>query len=171
MSMIRLFVAIDIPETIRREVEGMGRSIPKARPVPADQLHLTLKFIGEVEGSILLDIREALKDLGDYRKEEKYLLFPHIRHRGTSGRFRLLSRVALQPARWYRRYRYSSWRKRPAPCSTPRIFVQEQHEVLCHHCCCGRFGFAGLGVRPDQLGWRSSIGILCPAPDGQEGRL
>ena len=63
MSMIRLFVAIDIPETIRREVEGMGRSIPKARPVPADQLHLTLKFIGEVEGSRLLDIHDALKEI------------------------------------------------------------------------------------------------------------
>ena len=62
MFMIRLFVAIDIPETIRKEVEGMGRSIPNARPVPADQLHLTLKFIGEVEGSRLLDIDDALKE-------------------------------------------------------------------------------------------------------------
>jgi 2'-5' RNA ligase len=62
MSMLRLFVAIDIPETIRREVEGMGRSIPKARSVPADQLHLTLKFIGEVEGSRILDIDDALKE-------------------------------------------------------------------------------------------------------------
>ncbi len=61
--MIRLFVAIDIPETIRREVEGMGRSIPNARPVPADQLHLTLKFIGEVESSRLLDIQDALEEI------------------------------------------------------------------------------------------------------------
>ena len=61
--MIRLFVAIDIPDTIRRKVEGIGRSIPNARSVPADQLHLTLKFIGEVEGSIFLDIRDALKGI------------------------------------------------------------------------------------------------------------
>ncbi len=61
--MIRLFVAIDIPETIRREVEGMGRSIPNARAVPVDQLHLTLKFIGEVEGSRLLDIQDALREI------------------------------------------------------------------------------------------------------------
>jgi 2'-5' RNA ligase len=61
--MIRLFVAIDIPENIQKEVQGMGRAIPKARPVPADQLHLTLKFIGEVEGSSFLDIRESLKEI------------------------------------------------------------------------------------------------------------
>lgn len=59
--MIRLFVAIDIPEAIREEVQGMGRSIPNARPVPADQLHLTLKFIGEVEGSKFLDIQDTLE--------------------------------------------------------------------------------------------------------------
>ena len=63
MSMIRLFVAIDIPEAIRMEVEGMGRSIPQARLVPTDQLHLTLKFIGEVEGSRFLDIQDALKEI------------------------------------------------------------------------------------------------------------
>lgn len=61
--MIRLFIAIDIPEAVRMEVEGMGRSIANTRPVPADQLHLTLKFIGEVEGSRLLDIREALTEI------------------------------------------------------------------------------------------------------------
>ncbi len=61
--MIRLFIAIDIPETIRKEVQGMGRSIPNARPVPGDQLHLTLKFIGEVEGSKFLDIQEILEKI------------------------------------------------------------------------------------------------------------
>lgn len=61
--MIRLFIAIDIPENIRREVQGMGRSIPKARAVPEDQLHLTLKFIGEVENSRLLDIDDALNGI------------------------------------------------------------------------------------------------------------
>ncbi|TKB26967.1 RNA 2',3'-cyclic phosphodiesterase [Desulfopila sp. IMCC35006] len=61
--MIRLFIAIDIAETVRREVEGMGRSIPNARAVPTDQLHLTLKFIGEVDGARFLDIQEALQDI------------------------------------------------------------------------------------------------------------
>lgn len=61
--MIRLFIAIDIPDTIRREVAGMGRTIPKARVVREEQLHLTLKFIGEVESSRLLDIDEVLAEI------------------------------------------------------------------------------------------------------------
>ena len=61
--MIRLFIAIDIPEAIRMELEGLGRSIPNARPVPVDQLHLTLKFIGEVEENRILDIDDALKEI------------------------------------------------------------------------------------------------------------
>ncbi|MGB3209353.1 MAG: RNA 2',3'-cyclic phosphodiesterase [Desulforhopalus sp.] len=61
--MIRLFVAVDIPEPVQMEVKGMGSSIPGARPVPAEQLHLTLKFIGEVEGSRLLDIHDALQEI------------------------------------------------------------------------------------------------------------
>lgn len=58
--MIRLFVAVDIPEDIRILLCGMGASIPGARPVPTEQLHLTLKFMGDVENSMLPDIREAL---------------------------------------------------------------------------------------------------------------
>lgn len=65
--MIRLFLAIDIPDTIRKAVQGMGRSIPNARPIPAHQLHLTLKFIGEVDGGTLLDIQDVL---GEIRQPE-----------------------------------------------------------------------------------------------------
>ena len=58
--MLRLFVAIDIPEDIRILMCGMGATIPGARPVPTDQLHLTLKFLGDTEPSLLTDIRQAL---------------------------------------------------------------------------------------------------------------
>ena len=60
---MRLFIAIDIPETIRRDIGGMGRSLARSRSVPDDQLHLTLKFIGEVEGSRVLDIEEKLQEI------------------------------------------------------------------------------------------------------------
>lgn len=61
--MIRLFIAINIPELIKMQIQGVGRSIRNGRPVPADQLHLTLKFIGEVESSMLLDIHENLEEI------------------------------------------------------------------------------------------------------------
>lgn len=58
--MIRLFIAIDIPEDIRMLLCGMGSSIPGARPVPTEQLHLTLKFLGDTETSVIPDIIDAL---------------------------------------------------------------------------------------------------------------
>ncbi len=61
--MIRLFVAIDIPDSIKKRVEGMGGSIPRAYPVPKEQLHLTLKFIGNIESSKLRDIQEGLEEI------------------------------------------------------------------------------------------------------------
>lgn len=61
--MIRLFIAINIPELIKMQIQGMGRSIRNGRPIPAEQLHLTLKFIGEVESSRLLDIQETLEEI------------------------------------------------------------------------------------------------------------
>ena len=41
----------------------MGRSLPGARPVPEEQIHITLRFIGEVEGSLLQDIQESLSSV------------------------------------------------------------------------------------------------------------
>jgi 2'-5' RNA ligase len=58
--MLRLFVAVDIPEDIRTLVCGMGATIPGSRAVPTEQLHLTLKFLGDMESGMLLDIRQAL---------------------------------------------------------------------------------------------------------------
>jgi 2'-5' RNA ligase len=58
--MIRLFIAIEIPGNIKIYLRGMGGSIPGGKAVAAEQLHLTLKFIGEVESSRLLDIAGAL---------------------------------------------------------------------------------------------------------------
>jgi len=61
--MLRLFIAIDIPEDIRILMCGMGATIPGARGVPSEQLHLTLKFLGDTDGGLVPDIREALADI------------------------------------------------------------------------------------------------------------
>lgn len=50
---MRLFVAIELParltERLARRVEGVRPELPPARWVPARNLHLTLRFLGEVE--------------------------------------------------------------------------------------------------------------------------
>ncbi len=62
--MHRLFVAIDLPEEVRRELARFRREeMPGARWVPVDQLHLTLRFIGEVDDTTLLVIRQTLAEV------------------------------------------------------------------------------------------------------------
>jgi 2'-5' RNA ligase len=58
--MPRLFVAIDFPDPVREHLALLCFGLPDARWVPREQLHLTLRFIGDVEGSRFLDMREAL---------------------------------------------------------------------------------------------------------------
>jgi len=61
--MIRLFVAIEIDPQIRRRLSSLGATLPGARAVPAEQIHLTLRFIGEVEANLFHDVRERLHEL------------------------------------------------------------------------------------------------------------
>lgn len=61
--MIRLFVAIPIDPEIRRKLSGLGAMLPGARAVPEDQVHVTLRFIGEVDTGLFHDIRERMQEL------------------------------------------------------------------------------------------------------------
>jgi len=56
----RLFIAVDPPEEVRERLALLCCGLPDARWAPPDQMHLTLCFIGEVDGAAFLDIREAL---------------------------------------------------------------------------------------------------------------
>ncbi len=59
----RLFVGIDLPEEICDQLKPLCCGLPGARWVPLEQLHLTLCFIGETDGSTFLDIKEALSEI------------------------------------------------------------------------------------------------------------
>ena len=59
--MYRLFVAIDLPPEVKERLAAMRGGLPGARWVDGDQLHLTLRFIGEVDGGVLRDIRAGLE--------------------------------------------------------------------------------------------------------------
>lgn len=62
--MYRLFVALDFPETIQEQLlELYQYGIPGASWVDYEQLHLTLRFIGEVDGVQFSDIRESLAEI------------------------------------------------------------------------------------------------------------
>ncbi len=62
--MVRLFVAVDLPAGVREGLAALAAGVPGARWVEGDQLHLTLRFIGEVDGALFRDIATALGAVG-----------------------------------------------------------------------------------------------------------
>jgi len=61
--MPRLFIAIDLPETIKKNLDSMSFGIPGAKWVTPEQLHLTVRFIGEVDGALFHDIKDVLDEI------------------------------------------------------------------------------------------------------------
>ncbi len=61
--MIRLFTAIEIPESVRTRLSFLQGGVPGARWSPAENLHLTLRFIGEVDEATANDIDDMLSGL------------------------------------------------------------------------------------------------------------
>lgn len=62
-KLMRLFVAIDLPSKTQNQLESIGCGLPGARWVPAELMHLTLRFVGEVQGAEFLDIQDALAEV------------------------------------------------------------------------------------------------------------
>jgi 2'-5' RNA ligase len=58
--MHRLFVALRPPPTIRAQLCGVMSGVPGARWQDDEQLHLTLRFIGEVDRRVAEDVALAL---------------------------------------------------------------------------------------------------------------
>lgn len=54
--MPRLFVAIALPEWVKDDLERLQAGVPGARWVDREQMHLTLRFIGDVDGGVFRDI-------------------------------------------------------------------------------------------------------------------
>lgn len=61
--MIRAFVAIGLPETVCDDLVRLQAMLPVPRPVPRENLHLTLVFLGDVEDPMLEKIHHALDAL------------------------------------------------------------------------------------------------------------
>ena len=65
--MVRLFVAVDLPGEIREKIRDCQAELKTGKGrvtlVNPDQIHLTLKFIGEVDEPTAEKIKEALKKI------------------------------------------------------------------------------------------------------------
>jgi 2'-5' RNA ligase len=64
---VRCFVAIDLPDDVRRSLEATAERLRAAAPradvrwVSAHAMHLTLKFLGQVPEERLAEVREAME--------------------------------------------------------------------------------------------------------------
>jgi len=63
--MIRLFVAIDLPDEVAEPLVLMQAGVPGARWQTREQMHLTLRFIGEVDERDAASIDEMLGSIAD----------------------------------------------------------------------------------------------------------
>ncbi len=61
--MVRLFVALALPNPVRAELTALCAGLPGARWVPPENLHLTLRFIGELDRSDIPEIDDALSHI------------------------------------------------------------------------------------------------------------
>ena len=60
MKAKRLFIAIDVPDSIQRSLVDLDPNIPGVRWVDGNQMHLTLGFFGRVPEEVDLHLREKL---------------------------------------------------------------------------------------------------------------
>jgi len=63
---MRLFLGIDLPEEVKQVIEGIKtplKNIRGVKPVRKENLHLTLKFLGEVDENQVVKIVEALTEV------------------------------------------------------------------------------------------------------------
>lgn len=69
MAQIRTFICIELPISIRRELEALQNFLkPLSKSVrwsSADGIHLTLKFLGDVDEAVLDDIHIAVQNASE----------------------------------------------------------------------------------------------------------
>lgn len=88
MEQIRCFIAIELPDELKREIKRIQTKLKSdgqagVKWVDPDGIHLTLKFLGEVDADWIDEITEAIKSaavgIPPFRLEVKGLgVFPNL---------------------------------------------------------------------------------------------
>lgn len=82
---MRLFVAAPLPVDVRKRLAGLCAGLPRARWVEPHNMHITLRFIGEVDGDAA---EEADAALAQVRHQAFDLGLAGIGHFGSGRRVR-----------------------------------------------------------------------------------
>ncbi len=59
--MIRLFVGLDLPQSVKDQLSELQRGLPTALWRPQEKMHLTLRFIGNLEEPTAEDVLKELR--------------------------------------------------------------------------------------------------------------
>lgn len=89
---MRLFVAVTPPSEIRERVVKTYSEIERARWVPKEQLHVTLRFLGEIDATLAARVQEALREVS------APALTIRLKGLGTFGRPPRVLWCGLEPA-------------------------------------------------------------------------
>ncbi len=62
---MRVFISLDIPEDVKEKISKIQESLPefKGKNTEEENLHLTLKFLGEVDEEKVEEVRKRLKEI------------------------------------------------------------------------------------------------------------
>jgi 2'-5' RNA ligase len=119
--MLRLFVAVPLPEEVQDRLERIGFGIPGANWVPGENMHITLRFLGEVSNADAADIDGALLGV---RAPAFDLSIEGVGHFGSLRQTRALwAGVARNPALAHLRDKVESAVVRAGQPSQSRKFV------------------------------------------------
>ena len=110
--MIRLFAALALPEEVRQRLALVCAPLPGARWAPPENMHVTLRFIGEVEAPVATDIDALLSRVTAPAFDIR------LAGLGTFG-----SREQVRALWAGRRVRRHLWRLRSAGSSGQRIYA------------------------------------------------
>lgn len=81
---MRLFIAVNFPAAVRRSIAAIGSELESAgipaRWVPPADVHLTLKFLGDLDRDRLADVKAAVRDVASRTG-------PMVLHLGSVGAF------------------------------------------------------------------------------------
>lgn len=61
--MPRLFIAINFDSLVIEKIQNICYGVKNARWIPRDQIHLTLRFLGNCESHLFMDIKAALEQI------------------------------------------------------------------------------------------------------------
>ena len=62
---MRCFISIDIPKEVKREIKKIQDSLPdfNGKKTELENLHLTLKFLGEIDELKMLEVKKKLREI------------------------------------------------------------------------------------------------------------